>query len=121
GAIIEAHHDEAGCIWPEEVAPFGVGIINLKTGDADTDAACAKAYDALTKAGKDPLLDDTDERPGGKFATMDLIGLPWQLVIGPRGLKEGKVEVKHRASGARHELSLEDAIARLAEGSLPRG
>ncbi len=121
GAIIEAHHDEAGCIWPEEVAPFGVGIINLKAGDADTDAACATAYDALTKAGKEPLLDDTDERPGGKFATMDLIGLPWQLVIGPRGLKEGKVEVKHRASGARHELSLEDAVTRLAEGSLPRG
>ena len=121
GAIIEAHHDEAGCVWPEEVAPFGVGIINLKAGDAETDAACETAYQVLMKAGKDPLLDDTDERPGGKFATMDLIGVPWQLIIGPRGLKEGKVEVKHRASGARHELSLDDAVTHLAAGSLLRG
>jgi prolyl-tRNA synthetase len=117
GAIIEAHHDENGCIWPESVAPFGVGIINLKAGDAETDQACQDAYDALTMAGKDPLLDDTDARAGGKFATMDLIGLPYQLVIGPRGLKEGKAEVKVRATGERHELSLADAVARLAEGA----
>jgi prolyl-tRNA synthetase len=117
GAIIEAHHDEAGCIWPESVAPFGVGIINLKAGDAETDAACQDAYDALTLAGKEPLLDDTDARAGGKFATMDLIGLPYQLVIGPRGLKEGKAEVKVRATGERHELQLADAVARLAEGA----
>ena len=118
GAIIEAYHDEAGCIWPESVAPFGAGIINLKAGDADTDAACKDAYEALTLAGKEPLLDDTDARAGGKFATMDLIGLPYQLVIGPRGLKEGKAEVKVRATGERHELSLPDAVARLAEGAL---
>ncbi len=117
GAIIEAHHDENGCIWPESVAPFGVGIINLKAGDAETDAACQDAYDALTLAGKEPLLDDTDARAGGKFATMDLIGLPYQLVIGPRGLKEGKAEVKVRATGERHELQLADAVARLAEGA----
>ncbi|MCR9128037.1 MAG: proline--tRNA ligase [Alphaproteobacteria bacterium] len=117
GAIIEAHHDENGCIWPESVAPFGVGIINLKAGDAETDQACQDAYDALTLAGKEPLLDDTDARAGGKFATMDLIGLPYQLVIGPRGLKEGKAEVKVRATGERHELSLADAVARLAEGA----
>jgi len=117
GAIIEAHHDEAGIIWPQGVAPFGVGIINLKPGDPETDAACQTAYEALTLAGREPLLDDTDERPGGKFATMDLIGLPFQLIIGPRGLKDGKVEVKIRATGARHELSLEDAAARLAEGA----
>ncbi|MFN3835721.1 MAG: proline--tRNA ligase [Glycocaulis sp.] len=114
GAIIEAHHDDAGCIWPEEVAPFGIGIINLKPGDAETDGACETAYQALMKAGKDPLLDDTDERPGGKFATMDLIGLPWQLIIGPRGLKEGKVEVKRRATGERFEASLESVLSRLA-------
>lgn len=117
GAIIEAHHDENGCIWPESVAPFGVGIINLKAGDAETDQACQDAYDALTLAGKEPLLDDTDARAGGKFATMDLIGLPYQLVIGPRGLKEGKAEVKVRATGERHELTLADAVARLAEGA----
>jgi prolyl-tRNA synthetase len=121
GAIIEAHHDEAGCVWPEEVAPFGAGVINLKAGDPDTDAACHNAYQTLSKAGRDPLLDDTDNRPGGKFATMDLIGLPYQLIIGPRGLKEGKAEVKIRRSGERHELSLEDAIARLAEGAFADG
>ncbi|MEN0652289.1 MULTISPECIES: proline--tRNA ligase [Hyphobacterium] len=121
GGIIEASHDENGIIWPESVAPFGVGIVNLKAGDTDTDAACAKAYDALTAAGKEPLLDDTNERPGGKFATMDLIGLPYQLVIGPRGLKEGKAEVKIRKTGERHELSLDDAIARLAEGAFSNG
>ena len=117
GAIIEARHDEAGCIWPESVAPFGVGIINLKAGDPETDAACQDAYGALMLAGKEPLLDDTDQRAGGKFATMDLIGLPYQLVIGPRGLKAGKAEVKVRATGERHELSLADAVARLAEGA----
>lgn len=117
GAIIEAHHDEDGCIWPEAVAPFGVGIINLKSGDAETDAACNEAYAKLTAAGREPLLDDRPERGGAKFATMDLIGLPYQLIIGPRGLKEGKAEVKVRRSGERHELSLEDAVARLAEGA----
>ena len=117
GAIIEAHHDEAGIIWPDAVAPFGAGIINLKAGDPDTDAACSQAYDALSLAGLDPLLDDTGERPGAKFASMDLIGLPWQLVIGPRGVKEGKVELKRRATGERVELSLADAVARIVEAS----
>ncbi len=117
GGIIEAHHDEAGCIWPESVAPFGVGIINLKAGDTEADTACEKAYQALTAAGKEPLLDDSADRGGAKFARMDLIGLPYQLIIGPRGLKEGKAEVKVRATGERHELSLEDAISRLAEGA----
>jgi prolyl-tRNA synthetase len=117
GAIIEAHHDEAGIIWPDAVAPFGAGIINLKAGDPDTDAACAQAYDALSLAGLDPLLDDTGDRPGAKFASMDLIGLPWQLVIGPRGVKEGKVELKRRATGERVELSLQDAVARIVEAS----
>ena len=117
GAIIEAHHDEAGCIWPEAVAPFGVGVINLKSGDAETDKACDDAYAQLAAAGREPLLDDRPERGGAKFATMDLIGLPYQLIIGPRGLKEGKVEIKVRRSAERHELSLEDAVARLAEGA----
>ncbi|MEO1040363.1 MAG: proline--tRNA ligase [Pseudomonadota bacterium] len=117
GAIIEAHHDEAGCVWPQEVAPFGVGIINLKAGDEATDAACASAYAKLTEAGREPLLDDTAERGGAKFATMDLIGLPVQLIIGPRGLKEGKAEVKVRATGERVELSVEDAVARIADGA----
>jgi prolyl-tRNA synthetase len=111
GAIIEASHDDAGIIWPDAVAPFGVGIVNLRPGDPATDNACEAAYAALTTAGKEPLLDDSDERPGGKFAAMDLIGLPWQLIIGPRGLAAGEVEVKRRASGERHTLSLDAALA----------
>jgi prolyl-tRNA synthetase len=113
GAIIEASHDEAGIIWPDAVAPFGVGIVNLRPGDAATDAACESAYSALTAAGREPLLDDTDERPGGKFAAMDLIGLPWQLIIGPRGLAAGEVELKRRATGERSSLPLDKALAML--------
>ena len=95
------------------VAPFGVGIVNLKPGDAAVDAACDKAHDALEAAGKEPLLDDTDERAGAKFATMDLIGLPWQLVIGPKGLAAGEVELKRRATGERQALPLEAALKAL--------
>ena len=96
-AIIEASHDEAGIIWPEPVAPFKVALLNLKQGAADTDAACEQLYTDLTAKGVDVLYDDRDERAGGKFATADLIGLPWQVMVGPRGLAEGKVEVKNRA------------------------
>jgi prolyl-tRNA synthetase len=114
GALIEAGHDEAGIIWPESVAPFRVGIANLKVGDAATDAASLKIYDALQKAGIDVLYDDTDERPGGKFARLDLIGLPYQIIIGPKGLAEGQVEVKTRSTGARENLSLESVVSRFA-------
>ncbi len=110
GAIIEASHDDAGCIWPDSVAPFGAAIINLRPGDAAVDEACAKAYSALTTVGKEPLLDDTDGRVGAKFAAMDLIGLPWQLIIGPKGLADGVVELKRRATGERQTLSLEAAL-----------
>jgi len=113
GALIEANHDEAGIIWPASVAPFKVGLINLKVGDSATDAACGEIYDALRKAGIDVLYDDTDERPGGKFAKMDLIGLPTQVIIGPKGLAEGKIEIKTRATGARENLTKADALARL--------
>ena len=121
GGIIEASHDENGIIWPDSVTPYGVGIINMRADDEATNAACETAYAALTKAGKEPLLDDTADRAGAKFARMDLIGLPYQLVIGPRGLKEGKIEVKVRRSGEKHELSLDDAINRLAEGIFANG
>jgi prolyl-tRNA synthetase len=113
GAIIEASHDEGGIIWPESVAPFQVGLVNLKVGDEACDAAGEDLYARLRSAGIDTLYDDTEERAGAKFATMDLIGLPWQLVIGPRGLKAGVVELKNRASGEREELSVESALARL--------
>ncbi|HEX4098444.1 MAG TPA: His/Gly/Thr/Pro-type tRNA ligase C-terminal domain-containing protein, partial [Caulobacteraceae bacterium] len=110
GALIEASHDDAGIIWPDAVAPFGVGIVNLRSGDEAVDQPCEAAYDALTQAGREPLYDDTDERPGGKFATMDLIGLPWQLIIGPKGVAEGKVELKRRATGERQSLPLDEAL-----------
>jgi prolyl-tRNA synthetase len=112
-AIIEASHDDNGIIWPEEVAPFRVGIANLKVGDAAVDAACQSLYEGLEKAGLDVLYDDRDERPGAKFATMDLIGLPWQVVVGPKGLASGEVELKHRKTGEKHTLSPESALARL--------
>ena len=110
GGIIEAFHDENGIVWPKSVAPFGARIINLKAGDEGTDAACETIYAALSKAGVDPLYDDKNDRGGQKFARMDLIGLPYQIVVGPRGLKTGEVEVKTRASGERQSLSVEAAI-----------
>ncbi|MBO9546772.1 proline--tRNA ligase [Caulobacter sp.] len=110
GAIIEASHDEGGIIWPESVAPFDVGIVNMRQGDAACDAACETAYNALKAAGKDVLYDDTDARGGAKFATMDLIGLPWQLIVGPKGIAEGVVEIKNRKTGERHTASLESVL-----------
>ncbi len=113
GAIIEASHDEAGIIWPDSVAPFRVGLINMKPGDAAVDGACERLYADLGRAGVDVLMDDTDTRAGAKFATMDLIGLPWQLIVGPKSLAEGKVELKRRATGERELLTIEAALARL--------
>jgi prolyl-tRNA synthetase len=104
-AIIEASHDEAGIIWPEPVAPFKVAILNLKQGAGETDACCEGLYRELTARGIEVLYHDLDERPGDKFATADLIGVPWQVLVGPRGLAEGKVEVKKRADGSRESLS----------------
>jgi len=112
-AIIEASHDEAGIKWPEAVAPFDVAILNLKQGGADTDPACEQLYRALSAKGLDALYDDRDERPGAKFATADLIGVPWQVLVGPRGLAEGKVEVKRRSDGSKELMSPADAIERL--------
>jgi prolyl-tRNA synthetase len=114
-AIIEASHDAAGVVWPVPVAPFEVGLINLKVGDKDTDRACGELYGKLERAGVSVLCDDTDERAGAKFASMDLIGLPFQLIIGPKGLKGGEVEVKERKSGERVSLSPEAAVKRLVE------
>jgi len=113
-AIIEAFHDEAGIKWPEPVAPFKVAILNLKQGGADTDAACEALYRDLAGKGIDVLYDDRDQRPGAKFATADLIGVPWQVLVGPKGLADGKVEVKNRSDGSRELMSPADAVARLA-------
>ncbi|MDC0033465.1 His/Gly/Thr/Pro-type tRNA ligase C-terminal domain-containing protein, partial [Alphaproteobacteria bacterium] len=113
GAIIEAYHDDAGIVWPETVAPFSVGLINLRSGDAACDKACDDLFSKLEAAGVDVLYDDREERAGGKFANMDLIGVPWQLIVGPRGVKSGIVEVKRRATGEREELSIEAALSRI--------
>jgi prolyl-tRNA synthetase len=114
-AIIEACHDGAGIVWPDTVAPFYAGIINLKTGDAATDAACEDLYARLYAAGLDVLYDDTDERAGAKFASMDLLGLPWQVIVGPKRLATGEVEVKRRASGERSTMTPEAAVNMLVE------
>ncbi len=112
-ALIEANHDDNGPIWPEAVAPFRVGLINLKVGDAACDGACARIYASLGKAGVDVLYDDRDDRPGAKFATMDLVGAPHQAIVGPKSLAEGKVELKTRRGGERELISVDAAIARL--------
>ena len=115
GAIIEASHDDKGIIWPEAVTPFDVGIVNLKQGDEEADAACEALYKSATALGLDPLYDDRNERAGGKFATMDLIGLPWRITVGPRGLKNGVVELTSRKTGESEELTPELAIEKLVK------
>ena len=112
-AIIEAFHDDAGIKWPEQVAPFRVAVLNLKQGSGETDAASEKLYGELTARGVDVLYHDLDERPGAKFAAMDLIGVPWHVMVGPRGLAEGKVELKRRADGARELVTPAEAVDRL--------
>jgi prolyl-tRNA synthetase len=114
GAIIEAGHDDAGIIWPEAVAPYKVGLINMRADDARCSTAADDVYAKLQAAGVETLYDDRDERGGAKFATMDLIGLPWQIVIGPKGLDKGVVELKRRATGEKVELSIEDVLAKVA-------
>jgi prolyl-tRNA synthetase len=114
-AIIEAFHDDAGIKWPEAVAPFKVVILNLKQGSAETDAACEQLYGELTAKGVEVLYDDLDQRPGAKFATADLIGIPWQILVGPKGLAEGKVEVKKRTDGSRELMSPADAVQRMVQ------
>ena len=114
GAMIEACHDDDGIKWPEAVAPFKAAILNLKQGAEDTDAACERLYRELTAKGVEVLYDDTDQRAGAKFAASDLIGLPWQVLVGPKGLAEGKLELKRRSDGRRENLSASDVVARLS-------
>lgn len=114
GAIIEANHDEKGIIWPEGVTPFHCGLINLRQGDDETDLACEKIYTSLKLVGLDVLYDDRAERAGGKFATMDLLGLPWRITLGPRGLKNNVVELVSRRTGVSEEVSIDQVSKRLA-------
>ena len=108
--VIEASHDDAGIIWPDSVAPWKAAILNLKLGDAKCDALCEDAYAAL---GGDALYDDRQDRAGAKFADADLMGHPWQIVVGPRGAAAGKVELKRRASGERADVTPEEALNRI--------
>ncbi len=114
GAIIEAYHDEQGITWPEPVAPFRIGLVSLRPDDAACAAMADSLYERFLAAGVEVLYDDRDERAGVKFATMDLIGLPFQVTVGPRGVKEGRVELKERRSGRREELAPEALLARLS-------
>jgi prolyl-tRNA synthetase len=116
GGIIEACHDEKGVVWPLAVAPFTASVVSLRADDADVSAACDSAYQSLLNAGVDVLYDDTSERPGAKFSIMELIGVPFQIVVGPKGLKSGVVEVRERKSGALEEMPLEAAINRVIAG-----
>jgi prolyl-tRNA synthetase len=113
--IIEASHDDKGIVWPEPIAPFQVGLINMRADDGNVTSAADEIYGRLQEAGVDTLYDDRDERGGAKFATMDLIGLPWQLIVGPKGLDKGVVELKDRRTGEREEVSVDSALARLAK------
>jgi prolyl-tRNA synthetase len=113
GGIIEASHDAAGIVWPESVAPFKVALLNLKPDDGAVSAACQKLYDGLG-AGGQVLYDDRDLRPGAKFADMDLIGIPWQVIVGPKGLAAGRAELKNRKTGHREELALDQVVSRVA-------
>jgi prolyl-tRNA synthetase len=115
GALIEANHDERGIVWPEGVTPFHCGIVNLRQGEGACDAACEALEAGLRAAGLDPLYDDREERAGAKFATMDLVGLPWRVTVGPRGIAEGRVELTSRRTGESEEMSPEAAVARLRE------
>jgi len=112
--IIEASHDDDGIIWPESVAPFDIGIINLSSGNESCDSACEDLYFQLGNAGFDVLYDERDERAGVKFANMDLIGLPWQIIAGPRGIKNGVIELKNRATGEKDEMTLNSVLNRFA-------
>jgi prolyl-tRNA synthetase len=113
GAIIEASHDDAGIIWPEAVAPWRVGLVTMRADDEPTVVAAENLYEQLRETGVDVLYDDRDERGGVKLGSMDLIGLPWQVIVGPRGVAAGTVELKRRSTGEREELSIESALARL--------
>jgi len=106
-ALIEVFHDDRGIIWPESVSPFDVGLINLKPQDVPSTHLCDGLYEELSEMGCDVLYDDRTQSPGVKFADMDLIGLPYQLIVGPQGAASGTVEVKHRASGQTHTLDRE--------------
>ena len=114
GAIIEASHDANGIIWPEPVAPFKVHVVNLNTSHEKCTAVCDDIYAKLQAAGVEVLYDDTEERAGSKLATADLIGMPWQIIVGPKGVEKGVVELKNRKSGEKQDVALDSAVKKMA-------
>lgn len=111
--IIEAHHDEKGIIWPESVAPFKASIINLVPKSIECRSIAEKAYGLFDEKSIDILYDDTDERAGHKFATHDLIGIPWQIIIGSKKAGNGLVELKHRRTGETEDLPVDMAVDKI--------
>ena len=114
GGVIEACHDDEGIVWPEALTAVNIGLINLRVGDDACDKACEDIFKKLSESGAEVMYDDRDERAGVKFSDMDLIGLPWQLIVGPRGINSGVVELKNRKTGEREEVSLESALSRIS-------
>ena len=119
-AVAERCHDEHGLVWPMSVAPYEVVVCVLNPNDPRTSEVGARLYEALRAAGVDALLDDRDERPGVKFKDAELIGIPYRLTVGPKGLEQGKVEIVRRRGGARREVDVAKA-ADHADRERPRG
>ena len=112
-ASVEANHDDKGIVWPLEIAPFAVVITVVRPDDEATSEAAERIYDGLRSAGIEVLLDDRDERPGVKFNDAELIGVPYRITVGPRGLGDGIVEVDERRSGASRDVPLDVVVAEM--------
>jgi prolyl-tRNA synthetase len=117
-AVVEAHHDEAGIAWPVPVAPFEVVVTSVNPKDVETAEAASRLYEALLAAGIEAILDDRDERPGVKFADADLVGIPYRITVGPKGLREGKVDLRRRRDGESRSLDVQKAADWTAEAVL---
>ena len=113
GAIIESSHDERGIIWPEAVAPFSVGLINLKSKDHDACSICAEIYNNFLQRGIEILYDNKDDSPGAKFSRMDLIGIPTQIIFGNNSLKDQTIEIKIRKSGQAEKVKISEIFDKI--------
>jgi prolyl-tRNA synthetase len=119
-AVVESSHDDKGIIWPVSVAPYEVVITVVRADDPQTLAAAERVYDALGAAGIEVLLDDREERPGVKFADAELIGIPYRITVGPRGVSEGKAELTTRSDSSVEELPLDAIVSRVSDLVLPK-
>ena len=114
-AVAETHHDENGLVWPMSIAPYEVVLTVVKVDHEESMGCAERLYDELRAAGVDVLLDDRDGRPGVKFADAELIGIPLRVTIGPRGLENSIVELTARTDGERHDVPVDDVVARLVD------